>query len=250
MGGMTDDTAPVVAAYELTKVYGCGSAAVRALDSVSVEFAEGRFSAIVGPSGSGKSTLLHCLAGLERPDGGRVVVGGTDLTGLSDRALTQLRRDRLGFVFQAYNLLGGLTAEENIRLPARLAGRPVDRAWLAEVVAALGVGERLGHRPGELSGGQQQRVAIARAVVHRPAVLFADEPTGNLDSVAGTDLLRFLVRMVKQWQQTVIMVTHDPAAAAYADRVVFVGDGRITAELTDPTPESVAERLRGSAVTR
>jgi putative ABC transport system ATP-binding protein len=220
-------------------VYGTGDTAVVALDEISLDLPAGEFTAIMGPSGSGKSTLMHCLAGLDALTSGRVFIGDTDLAALSDRQRTILRRDRLGFVFQSFNLLPTLTAEENITLPADLAGRTPDPAWLAEVVAKLNLGDRLGHRPSELSGGQQQRVAVARALISRPEVVFADEPTGALDQKAGTELLRFLRAVVDELGQTVVMVTHDPGAAAYADRVVFLVDGTIVEELTGPSREAV-----------
>jgi putative ABC transport system ATP-binding protein len=223
------------------KVYGVGDAAVTALGDVSLELPVGEFTAVMGPSGSGKSTLMHCLAGLDSLTSGHVHVGATDLATMSDRELTLLRRDRLGFVFQAFNLLPTLSAEENITLPADLAGREVDRDWFDTVVDKLNLGDRLGHRPSELSGGQQQRVAIARALISRPEVLFADEPTGALDSKASTELLRFLRSVVDQLGQTVVMVTHDPGAAAYADRVVFLVDGALVEELVRPTREHVLE---------
>ncbi len=232
---MTTTTLPVgtvaVATHGLSKVYGSGDAAVTALDAVDIAFDAGRFHAIMGPSGSGKSTLMHCLAGLDRPSAGAVRIGGTELTGLGDRRLTLLRRDHVGFVFQRYNLLPMLTAEENIVLPLTIGGGKVDRAWMRQVVAAVGLADRLGHRPAELSGGQQQRVAVARALITRPWVVFADEPTGNLDSRAGAEVLRLLRDAVDQLGQTVVMVTHDPHAAAVADRVVFLSDGRVVHEL-------------------
>ncbi|HET6940410.1 MAG TPA: ABC transporter ATP-binding protein, partial [Nocardioides sp.] len=221
-------------AVHVHKVYGEGHTSVTALDDVSLDFAAGGFTAIMGPSGSGKSTLLHCLAGLDTLTTGQVVIGDTDLASLTDRQRTILRRDRLGFVFQSFNLLPTLTAEENITLPADLAGREPDRAWLATVVDKLHLGDRLRHRPSELSGGQQQRVAVARALISRPEVVFADEPTGALDSKAGSELLRFLRSVVDDLGQTVVMVTHDPGAAAYADRVVFLVDGAIVEELAAP----------------
>ena len=212
-----------------------------ALDDVTLDLPAGQFTAIMGPSGSGKSTLMHCLAGLDTLTSGQVFIGATDLASLSDRERTILRRDRLGFVFQSFNLLPTLTAEENITLPADLAGRTPDREWLETVVAKLNLGDRLSHRPSELSGGQQQRVAVARALISRPDVVFADEPTGALDSKASTELLRFLRSVVDDLGQTVVMVTHDPGAAAYADRVVFLVDGTIVEELADPTSERVLE---------
>src|SRR5687767_969457 len=226
-------------AVNAVKLYGTSETAVRALDGVNVEFAPGQFTAIMGPSGSGKSTLMHCLAGLDTLTSGQVFVGATDLASLSDRDRTILRRDRLGFVFQSFNLLPTLTAEENITLPADLAGRTPDPAWLQTVVAKLDLADRLRHRPSELSGGQQQRVAVGRALISKPEVVFADEPTGALDSKASTELLQFLRSVVDDLGQTVVMVTHDPGAAAYADRVVFLADGAIVEELADPSRDGV-----------
>ncbi len=226
------------------KVYGAGSTEVRALDDVSVDIPAGRFTAIMGPSGSGKSTLLHVLAGLDTVTDGQVFVGGTDLATLKDRKLTELRRDRLGFVFQAFNLVPTLTAEENMTLPSSLGGREVDAEWLAEVVRTVGLEDRLHHRPAELSGGQQQRVAVARALVSRPDLVMADEPTGNLDSRSGAEILEFLRRAVKELGQTVVMVTHDPIAAGYADQALFLADGQIVDRLEAPTPETVLDRLK------
>ncbi|MEU8263940.1 ABC transporter ATP-binding protein [Micromonospora sp. NPDC048999] len=226
------------------KEYGSEGASVVALDDVTVEFATGAFTAIMGPSGSGKSTLLHCLAGLDTLTSGRVYVGDTDLATLSDKQLTLLRRDRLGFVFQAFNLLPTLTATENITLPADLAGRKVDPEWFDTVVTTLALGDRLGHRPSQLSGGQQQRVAVARALVSKPDVVFGDEPTGALDSRTSAELLGFLRSAVDDLGQTVVMVTHDPIAAAYADRVIFLADGRIVDEMTSPTRDSVLETMK------
>jgi putative ABC transport system ATP-binding protein len=238
------DHAPVAArAVEVVKTYGHGEAAVRALDGASVAIPRGAFTAVMGPSGSGKSTLVHALAGLDRVDSGQVLMGDTDLTTLSERERTLLRRERLGFVFQAFNLVPALTARENIALPLTLAGKRPDPAWLAELVATLGLGARLGHRPAELSGGQQQRVAVGRALVARPELVFADEPTGNLDSRSGAALLTFLRDATRSLGQTIVMVTHDPVAASYANRVVFLGDGRIVDELADPTAETVLARL-------
>jgi putative ABC transport system ATP-binding protein len=222
-------------------VYGAGETAVAALDDVSLDLPAGRFTAIMGPSGSGKSTLMHCLAGLDTLTSGQVLIGGTDLASLSDKERTILRRDRLGFVFQAFNLLPTLTAEENITLPVDLAGHAPEHEWFATVVDTLNLRDRLRHRPSELSGGQQQRVAVARALITRPDVVFADEPTGALDRKAGVELLRFLRSVVDDLGQTVVMVTHDPGAAAYADRVVFLVDGGIVEELTEPTRERVLE---------
>jgi putative ABC transport system ATP-binding protein len=228
----------------LRKVYGEGDATVEALRGVSLEFAPGGFSAIMGPSGSGKSTLLHCMAGLDTPTSGTVFIGDTEITGLDDKHLTVLRRDHVGFVFQAFNLVPTLTAGENITLPLDIAGRDVDRAWFDQVVAAVGLSDRLKHRPSELSGGQQQRVAGARALVSRPAIVFADEPTGNLDSRASAELLSFLRDAVCEHGQTIVMVTHDATAAGYADRVVFLADGSVVDELREPTAERVLDRLK------
>jgi len=239
-------SAPAVRARLLTKVYGDGEAAVRALDGVDVAFSAGAFTAIMGPSGSGKSTLMHLLAGLDTASSGKAFIGETETTGLDDGALTRLRRDRVGFVFQSFNLLPMFTAEQNIMLPLELAGTqraPGTREWLDTLVQTLGLGDRLTHRPAELSGGQQQRVAIARALIAKPDVVFADEPTGNLDSRSGAEVLSFLRRSVRELGRTVIMVTHDPAAAAYADRVVLLADGRIAGDISDPTPESVLAGL-------
>jgi putative ABC transport system ATP-binding protein len=227
-----------------TKVYGSGPTAVIALDEVSVELPSGRFTAVMGPSGSGKSTLLHCLAGLDRLTEGEAFVGDVELGTLSDRELTLLRRTRIGFVFQAFNLVPTLTARENITLPLAFAGHEPDPGWFDEVVATVGLGERLGHRPSELSGGQQQRVAVARALVGRPAVVFADEPTGNLDSRSGAELLEFLRRAVDETDQTIVMVTHDPVAAAHADAVLFLADGRIVDHMADPTADRVLDTIR------
>jgi putative ABC transport system ATP-binding protein len=239
------DIANIAASAEAAvKVYGRGENAVRALDGLSVDFERGRFTAIMGPSGSGKSTLMHCVAGLDELTSGRVVVGERDLSELSDRELTRLRRDAIGFVFQSYNLLPTLSALENITLPIALAGGRPDAGWLDEVVATLGLRDRLSHRPSELSGGQQQRVAVARALVARPQLTFADEPTGNLDSHASAEILAFLRRAVRELEQTVVMVTHDPIAASYADRVLFLADGRLVDELSDPTPEQILDRLK------
>jgi putative ABC transport system ATP-binding protein len=232
-------------AVELRKVYGSGQTAVVALDGVTVAFPAGELTAIMGPSGSGKSTLMHCLAGLDTATSGEVYVGGEALSGLPDRKLTELRRDRVGFVFQQYNLLPTLTAEENITLPLAIAGRKADPGWFDAVIGAVGLADRLRHRPRELSGGQQQRVACARALITRPAVVFADEPTGNLDSHSSAEVLGFLRQSVSNLGQTVVMVTHEPSAAAYADRVLFLVDGRIVDELTAPTAESVLDRMKG-----
>ncbi|MUN35873.1 ABC transporter ATP-binding protein [Actinomadura litoris] len=229
----------------LSKVYGTGDMAVRVLDEVSVEFPDGRFTAIMGPSGAGKSTLMHCVAGLDAATSGQVYVGDQELGALSDRALTRLRRERIGFVFQAFNLLPTLTARDNITLPMTLAGTSPDREWFDTVVRVLKLGERLTHRPSELSGGQQQRVALARALVTRPRIVFADEPTGNLDSRTGAEVLTLLREAVDDLGQTVAMVTHDPVAAARADAVVFLADGRIVDVMDAPTPDRVLDRMRG-----
>ena len=225
-------------------MYGKGEAEVRALDGVTVEFESGRFTAIMGPSGSGKSTLMHTLAGLDTVTSGSVWIGDTDLGTLNDRKLTQLRRDRVGFVFQQFNLIPTLTAAENIVLPMRLAGRRPDRAWVDEIVATVGLGRRLEHRPSELSGGQQQRVAVARALASRPEIVFADEPTGNLDSRTGAEILAFMRQAVRELGQTIVMVTHDPVAASYADRAIFLTDGQVVGELHDPTSDSVLDAMR------
>jgi putative ABC transport system ATP-binding protein len=245
---MTSTLAPPQAAVarteHATKVYGSGETAVRAIDDVTVEFAAGRFTAIMGPSGSGKSTLMHCSAGLDSLTSGEVFVGDVALGSLSDKELTLLRRDRIGFVFQSYNLIPTLTALENITLPSALAGRKPNREWVDGVIETVGLRDRLSHRPSELSGGQQQRVAVARALATRPQIVFADEPTGNLDSRAGAEILEFMSQAVRDLAQTIVMVTHDPAAAAYADRVVFLGDGKVVGELADPTAESVINRMQ------
>ncbi|MEZ5157255.1 MAG: ABC transporter ATP-binding protein [Candidatus Nanopelagicales bacterium] len=235
---------PAASAAELTKVYGEGEAQVLALDSVDIDIEQGRFTAIMGPSGSGKSTLMHCLAGLDSVTSGRVTIGDVDLTELKDKALTALRRDQIGFVFQSYNLIPTLTAEENITLPLDIAGTKPDKQWLELVIDTVGLRSRLDHKPSELSGGQQQRVACARALASRPAIIFADEPTGNLDSRSGAEVLGFLRRSVDEFGQTIVMVTHDPNAASYAQRVVFLADGRIVDEMADPTPERVLDRMK------
>jgi len=231
-------------AVGLTKTYGEGDATVRALDDVSVEFERARFSAIMGPSGSGKSTLLHCMAGLDKPTSGQVLIGDVDLTTLSEKDLTLLRRKSVGFVFQAYNLVPTLTASENITLPLDIAGEEPDKAWFDEVVDTVGIRDRLSHRPAELSGGQQQRVAGARALVSRPEIVFADEPTGNLDSKASQEILTFLRSAVKDHGQTIVMVTHDASAASFADRIVFLGDGRVVDEMLEPTTDRILDRLK------
>jgi putative ABC transport system ATP-binding protein len=231
-------------AVAATKVHGEGPTAVVALDEVTTELPSGRFTAIMGPSGSGKSTLLHCLAGLDSLTSGQVFLGDDELGTLSDGVLTRLRRTRLGFVFQSFNLVPTLTAAENIVLPLRLAGRSAETAWFDEVVATVGLGDRSNHRPSELSGGQQQRVAVARALVSRPEVIFADEPTGNLDSRAGGEILGFLRRAVDEMDQTVVMVTHDPVAAACADAVVFLADGRVVGSMPDPSADRVLDTIK------
>ncbi len=236
---------PAAGAIDVSKVYGRGDTAVRALDHVSLDFPRGRFTAIMGPSGSGKSTLMHCLAGLDTVDSGRVHIGRTELTGLSDAELTRVRRDRVGFVFQSFNLLPTMSAEENILLGLRLAGRRPDPAWFGTVVDTLGLRQRLRHKPGELSGGQQQRVACARALVGRPDVVFADEPTGSLDSRSGAEVLDFLRTSVRELGQTVVMVTHDPVAASYTDHGVLLADGRIAARIPRPTADAVHGAFTG-----
>jgi putative ABC transport system ATP-binding protein len=236
-------TPPAAAAVDLVKVHGRGQAAVRALDGVTLSIPPGRFTAIMGPSGSGKSTLLHCLAGLDSPSSGQVLLGGTDLTRLGDAALTRVRRDRIGFVFQSFNLLPQLTAEQNIDLPARLANRHPDPGWRASLIGLLGLEDRLAHRPSELSGGQQQRVAVARALLGRPEVVFADEPTGNLDTASGHELLSLLRTSVHELGQSVVMVTHDAGAAAFADEVVLLRDGRLAGSVQDTRPDVILDAL-------
>jgi putative ABC transport system ATP-binding protein len=229
---------------DATKVYGEGQTEVRALDGVTVEFARAEFTAIMGPSGSGKSTLLHCVAGLDSLTSGHAFIGAEDLCALNDRALTVLRRDQIGFIFQAYNLLPTMTAAENLTLPLRLAGRKPDHEWIGTVVEAMGLRDRLHHRPAEMSGGQQQRVAVGRALATRPQIIFADEPTGNLDSKAGAEVLDFMRNAVDHMGQTIVMVTHDPMSAGYADRIIFLADGRIVDEMTHPTAGRVLERMK------
>ena len=231
-------------ADDVWKVYGSGEAQVVALRGVSAEFERGRFTAIMGPSGSGKSTLMHCLAGLDSVTRGEIHIGDTRVTGLGDAGLTKLRRDKVGFIFQQFNLLPTLTARENILLPLSIAGRKPDSEWLDTVIETVGLRDRLNHRPAQLSGGQQQRVACARALASRPEVIFADEPTGNLDSRAGAEVLNFLRRSVNEYGQTIVMVTHDPVAASYAGRVVFLADGQIVSELVEPTPETVLDTMK------
>lgn len=234
---------PAARAVDLRKTYGAGDSEVRALDGVSIDIAAREFTAIMGPSGSGKSTLMHCLAALDSPTSGQVVIGDTDLSRLRDKALTALRRDQIGFVFQAYNLVPTLSARENILLPLSLAGRKPDQQWFDTVVDTVGLRDRLGHRPAEMSGGQQQRVACARALVSKPGIVFADEPTGNLDSTSGAEVLSFLRRSVDEFGQTIVMVTHDAVAASYCDRVVFLADGRIVDELAAPDRETILEHM-------
>jgi putative ABC transport system ATP-binding protein len=234
----------VASARALVKMYGTEAAEVRALDGVDVSFGRGRFTAILGPSGSGKSTLMHCMAALDTPTSGSVVIDGVEVSGLKDKALTMLRRDRVGFVFQSFNLVPTLTAAENILLPLSIAGRKVDPDWYDTVVDTVGLRDRLGHRPNQLSGGQQQRVACARALASRPAIVFADEPTGNLDSRAGAEILGFLRRSVDEFGQSIVIVTHDPVAAGYADRALFLADGRLVDEMENPTAQSVLDRMK------
>ncbi|WP_435603336.1 ABC transporter ATP-binding protein [Streptomyces sp. bgisy130] len=244
-GSSTSPHAAVAArATDLNKVYGQGETRVVALDSVSVEFGKARFTAIMGPSGSGKSTLMHCMAGLDTISSGSARIGDVELGSLNDKQLTRLRRDKIGFIFQAFNLLPTLSALENITLPMDIAGRKPDREWVSRVVETVGLSGRLSHRPAQLSGGQQQRVAVARALAAQPEIIFADEPTGNLDSRSGAEVLGFLRESVRAMGQTVVMVTHDPVAAGYADRVVFLADGRIVEELHEPTADAVLDRMR------
>ena len=240
----TTVTRSAARAEHVSKAYGDGDTAVVALDDVSVRLAAGEFTAIMGPSGSGKSTLLHVLAGLDRPTSGHIHVGDTEITELKDKALTLLRRDSIGFIFQSFNLLPTLTAAENIVLPIRIAGRQPDEAWVQSIVETVGLTDRLGHRPSQLSGGQQQRVAAARALASRPQIVFADEPTGALDSRSGAELLAFLRMAVRELDQTVVMVTHDPVAAGYADRVLFLADGRIVDEMHDPSADQVFDYMK------
>jgi putative ABC transport system ATP-binding protein len=241
----SDPDRPATAArvIDLTKVYGKGETQVRALDGVSLDIARGEFTAVMGPSGSGKSTMMHCAAGLDAATSGQVLIGDIDITQLKDKALTTLRRDRIGFVFQSFNLIPTLNARENIVLPLAIAGREPDREWFDLVIDTVGLRDRLTHRPSELSGGQQQRVACARALVSRPEIVFADEPTGNLDSTSGAEVLGFLRRSVDEFGQTVVMVTHDPVAASHTDRVVFLADGRVVDEMREPTAERILERM-------
>ena len=234
-------TATAARVRNLTKTYGSGPAMVRALDDVSLDLAAGEFTAVMGPSGSGKSTLMHCCAALDTADSGSVTIGDQELTRMKDKVLTRLRRDEIGFVFQSYNLVPTLTAEENILLPLAIAGRKPDPEWYAAVISTVQLADRLSHKPSELSGGQQQRVAVARALASRPRIVFADEPTGNLDSRSGAEVLELLRRSVDEHGQTIVMVTHDPVAAAWTDRVVFLADGKVVDEMRDPTRERVLE---------
>ena len=240
----TQATRVAARAVHATKIHGTGSTEVRALDDVTVDLPAGRFTAVMGPSGSGKSTLMHCVAGLDTLTSGQVFLGTLELGALSDKALTLVRREQVGFVFQAFNLLPTLTALENITLPLDLAGARPDRAWLDEVITTVGLGDRLSHRPSELSGGQQQRVAVARALASRPQIVFADEPTGNLDSKAGAEILGFMAAAVRDMDQTVVMVTHDPVAASYADSVIFLADGRVAGSVVGPTQQTVLDALK------
>ena len=243
--GTTAVSAPLAArAVGATKVYGSKSTQVVALDEVTLALPRGRFTAVMGPSGSGKSTLMHCLAGLDNLTTGQVFIGDADLSSMNDRQLTLLRRERVGFIFQAFNLVPTLTAAENITLPLDLAGRPVDQAWFEKVMDATGLRNRLGHKPEELSGGQQQRVAVSRALISQPEIIFADEPTGNLDSASGDEILSFMRRATDEFGQTIVMVTHSPVAATYADNVLFLADGRIVDDLANPTADSVLDRIR------
>jgi len=237
-------TTAAARAANLSKIYGKGDTQVVALDNVTVDFPAGQYTAVMGPSGSGKSTLMHCLAGLDSSTSGEVWLGGTELSSLGDKELTRIRRDEVGFIFQAFNLVPTLTALENITLPLALAGRKPDDSWLQTVIDTVGLANRLEHRPSELSGGQQQRVAVGRALASRPQIVFADEPTGNLDSRAGAEILSFMRRAVRELGQTIVMVTHDPVSASYASRVIFLNDGQIVDDLVDPTPESVLDRMK------
>ncbi|WP_249713757.1 ABC transporter ATP-binding protein [Rhizomonospora bruguierae] len=244
MTAISEATSVAARANDVWKVYGAGEAQVVALRGVTAEFARGRFTAIMGPSGSGKSTLMHCLAGLDATSRGEIFIGDTKVTGLSDGGLTKLRRTKVGFIFQQFNLLPTLTAKENILLPLAIAGQKPEPEWFETVIKTVGLTDRLGHRPAQLSGGQQQRVACARALVSRPEVVFADEPTGNLDSRSGAEVLGFLRNSVREYGQTIVMVTHDPNAASYADRVVFLADGQIVTELSEPTADGVLDTMK------
>ena len=237
-------TAVAASATGATKIYGKGENIVYALNDVSIEFLEGQFTAIMGPSGSGKSTLMHCIAGLDELTEGTAVVAGVELSTLKDKALTELRREKIGFIFQSFNLVPTLTADENIRLPLLLGNDKGDEAWIQRVIDTVNLGDRLTHRPSELSGGQQQRVAVARALASRPHIIFADEPTGNLDSTTGTEILTFMRKAVDELGQTIVMVTHDAVAASYADRIVFLKDGKVAAEMTEPTADKVHDMMK------
>lgn len=237
-------TSPAARAVGATKIYGQGDTKVTALNDVSVDFARGEFTAIMGPSGSGKSTLMHCLAALDDLTEGSVYLGNVELTGMDDRELTELRRDKIGFIFQSFNLIPTLTAKENIVLPASIAGRTTDKKWFDQVIEILGIGDRLSHRPSEMSGGQQQRVAAARALASRPEIIFGDEPSGNLDSKSGAELLGFMRQAVDEHGQTIVMVTHDAISASYADRIVFLADGKTVDEMLEPTAEKVLDRIK------
>ena len=242
---MTPQTTTIAAsAISATKVYGSGDDAVYALRDVSVDFYEGQFTAIMGPSGSGKSTLMHCIAGLDELTSGSAIIDGTDLSTLKDKSLTELRREKIGFVFQSFNLVPTLTANENIRLPLMLGNNKGDEAWIQKVIDTVHLQDRLTHRPSELSGGQQQRVAVARALASQPRIIFADEPTGNLDSITGAEILNFMRKAVDDLGQTIVMVTHDPVAAAYADRIIFLADGHIVNEMTEPTADRVLDLMK------
>jgi putative ABC transport system ATP-binding protein len=246
---MTDTLSPpnidvAARAIDASKIYGTGEAEVRALNGINVSFESAKLTAIMGPSGSGKSTLLHCLAGLDRLTSGQIFLGDTEISHSSEKELTLIRRDKIGFIFQAYNLIPTLNALENMTLPMSLAGTKPDPAWLDTVVTTVRLGDRLNHRPAELSGGQQQRVAVGRALLSRPEIVFADEPTGNLDSRSGAEILSFMRKAVDDLSQTIVMVTHDPIAAAYADRVVFLADGAIVDELDDPNADSIIDKLK------
>jgi putative ABC transport system ATP-binding protein len=242
---MTPQTSTIAAsASSATKVYGSGDDAVYALRDVSVDFYEGQFTAIMGPSGSGKSTLMHCIAGLDELSSGSAIIDGTDLSTLKDKSLTELRREKIGFVFQSFNLVPTLTANENIRLPLMLGNKKGDEAWIQKVIDTVHLQDRLSHRPSELSGGQQQRVAVARALASQPRIIFADEPTGNLDSIAGAEILTFMRKAVDDLGQTIVMVTHDPVAASYADRIIFLADGHIVNEMTEPTADRVLDLMK------
>ncbi len=231
-------------AINATKIYGSGDTQVKALDNVSVDFERGKFTAVMGPSGSGKSTLMHALAGLDQLTSGQIMIGDTDLSDLNEKQLTLLRRKQVGFIFQAFNLLPTLTANENVDLPAKLGKTDIDEQWRQRVITAVGLADRMTHKPGELSGGQQQRVAVARALASQPDIIFADEPTGNLDSVTGSEILEFMQTAVKELNQTIVMVTHDAVGASYADEVLFLADGRIVDKIVNPTADSVLDKIR------